>query len=123
MLPPLLLRYPFALPLPLLPPLLTSPRDHPRPPNLQEFHYLWTAPLEAAAILGLLGYLTNNAMLPGLGVILVVLPLQVCAGCALCCLACRRHLQPSRSGLCLPQPRRRLLRLPALCDVATLDTL
>ncbi len=42
----------------------------------QEFHYLWTAPLEAAAILSLLGYLTNDSMLPGLGVILLVLPLQ-----------------------------------------------
>ncbi len=37
-----------------------------------EFHYLWTAPLEAGAILGLLGYLTGNAMLPGLAVILLV---------------------------------------------------
>ncbi|GLC60118.1 hypothetical protein PLESTB_001575900 [Pleodorina starrii] len=41
-----------------------------------EFHYLWTAPFEAAAILALLGYLTNDSMLPGLGVILLVLPLQ-----------------------------------------------
>ncbi|GLC48313.1 hypothetical protein PLESTB_000082600 [Pleodorina starrii] len=41
-----------------------------------ELHYLWTAPLEAAAILALLGYLTNDSMLPGLGVILLVLPLQ-----------------------------------------------
>ncbi|GFR49015.1 hypothetical protein Agub_g11036, partial [Astrephomene gubernaculifera] len=41
-----------------------------------ELHYLWTAPFEAAAILGLLGYLTNDSMLPGLGVILLVLPLQ-----------------------------------------------
>ncbi|GIL86269.1 hypothetical protein Vretimale_13733 [Volvox reticuliferus] len=41
-----------------------------------EFHYLWTAPFEAAAILALLGYLTKDSMLPGLGVILLVLPLQ-----------------------------------------------
>ncbi|GLC53728.1 hypothetical protein PLESTB_000780900 [Pleodorina starrii] len=41
-----------------------------------EFHYLWTAPFDAAAILALLGYLTNDSMLPGLGVILLVLPLQ-----------------------------------------------
>ncbi|PNH10694.1 Multidrug resistance-associated protein 1 [Tetrabaena socialis] len=45
-----------------------------------EFHYLWTAPFEAAAILSLLGYLTNNSMLPGLGVILLVLPLQYIFG-------------------------------------------
>ncbi|KAG2426904.1 hypothetical protein HXX76_012691 [Chlamydomonas incerta] len=41
-----------------------------------EFHYLWTAPFEAAAILALLGYLTRDSILPGLGVILLVLPLQ-----------------------------------------------
>ncbi|KAG2424609.1 hypothetical protein HXX76_014334 [Chlamydomonas incerta] len=41
-----------------------------------ELHYLWTAPLEAAAILALLGYLTGESILPGLGVILLVLPLQ-----------------------------------------------
>ena len=41
-----------------------------------EFHYLWTAPFEAAAILALLGYLTQDSMLPGLGVILLVLPMQ-----------------------------------------------
>ncbi|KXZ44762.1 hypothetical protein GPECTOR_62g877 [Gonium pectorale] len=45
-----------------------------------EFHYLWTAPFEAAAILALLGYLTNDSMLPGLGVILLVLPLQYIFG-------------------------------------------
>ncbi|KAG2500538.1 hypothetical protein HYH03_001315 [Edaphochlamys debaryana] len=46
----------------------------------QEFHYLWTAPLEAAAILSLLGYLTGDSMLPGLGAILIVLPLQYVFG-------------------------------------------
>ena len=51
----------------------------PRPP-LQEFHYLWTAPLEAAAILALLANLTGDSMLPGLGVILLVLPLQYVFG-------------------------------------------
>ncbi|KXZ54551.1 hypothetical protein GPECTOR_4g616 [Gonium pectorale] len=45
-----------------------------------ELHYLWTAPLEAAAILSLLGYLTGASMLPGLGVILLVLPLQYIFG-------------------------------------------
>ena len=56
--------------------LLGSPCLPPLPLPRQEFHYLWTAPLEAAAILALLGYLTGDAMLPGLGVILLVLPLQ-----------------------------------------------
>lgn len=41
-------------------------------PAPQEFHYLWTAPLEAAAILALLGYLTSDAMLPGLAVLFIV---------------------------------------------------
>ncbi|KAG2500519.1 hypothetical protein HYH03_001296 [Edaphochlamys debaryana] len=49
----------------------------------QEFHYLWTAPLEAAAILALLGYLTGDSMLPGLGAILIVLPLQYFFGYAI----------------------------------------
>jgi ATP-binding cassette, subfamily C (CFTR/MRP), member 1 len=37
-----------------------------------EIHYLWTAPLEAAAILGLLGYLVGVYSLPGWGVIIIV---------------------------------------------------
>ena len=54
----------------------TEPLPPPAAPCPQELHYLWTAPLEAGAILGLLAYLTGTAMLPGLGVILLVLPLQ-----------------------------------------------
>jgi ATP-binding cassette, subfamily C (CFTR/MRP), member 1 len=37
-----------------------------------EIHYLWTAPFEAIAILGILGYLVGVYSLPGWGVIIIV---------------------------------------------------
>ena len=46
------------------------------PAAVQEFHWLWTAPLEASGIVVLLGIMTGTNMLPGLGVILLVVPLQ-----------------------------------------------
>ena len=45
--------------------------------GVQHFHNVWTAPLEAATIIGLLLWRTGGAFgLPALGVVLVVLPLQ-----------------------------------------------
>jgi hypothetical protein len=45
--------------------------------GVQHFHNVWTAPLEAAAIIGLLLWRTGGVYgLPALGVVLVVLPLQ-----------------------------------------------
>jgi hypothetical protein len=42
----------------------------------QEIHYLWTAPIEAAAILTILAILVGKFALPGWGVIAAVLFLQ-----------------------------------------------
>jgi ATP-binding cassette, subfamily C (CFTR/MRP), member 1 len=44
--------------------------------GMQEFHYLWTAPLEAFTILALLASLTKQFAAPGVGVMMIVLPLQ-----------------------------------------------
>jgi hypothetical protein len=45
--------------------------------GVQHFHNVWTAPLEAAAIIGLLLWRTGGVYgLPALGVVMVVLPLQ-----------------------------------------------
>jgi hypothetical protein len=45
--------------------------------GVQHFHNVWTAPLEAAAIIGLLLWRTGGVFgLPALGVVMVVLPLQ-----------------------------------------------
>lgn len=45
--------------------------------GVQHFHNVWTAPLEAAAIIGLLLWQTGGVYgLPALGVVLVVLPMQ-----------------------------------------------
>lgn len=45
--------------------------------GVQHFHNVWTAPLEAATIIGLLLWRTGGAYgLPALGVVMVVLPLQ-----------------------------------------------
>ena len=45
--------------------------------GVQHFHNVWTAPLEALAIIGLLLWRTGGVYgLPALGVVLVVLPLQ-----------------------------------------------
>lgn len=45
--------------------------------GVQHFHNVWTAPLEAATIIGLLLWRTGGVYgLPALGVVLVVLPLQ-----------------------------------------------
>jgi len=45
--------------------------------GVQHFHNVWTAPLEAAAIIGLLLWRTGGVYgLPALGVVLVVLPMQ-----------------------------------------------
>jgi hypothetical protein len=45
--------------------------------GIQHFHNVWTAPLEAAAIIGLLLWRTGGVYgLPALGVVMVVLPLQ-----------------------------------------------
>jgi len=48
----------------------------PDPSPLQEFHYLWTAPIEALAILALVGSLMGIYVLPGVGVVALVLFLQ-----------------------------------------------
>jgi hypothetical protein len=45
--------------------------------GVQHFHNVWTAPLEAATIIGLLLWQTGGVYgLPALGVVLVILPLQ-----------------------------------------------
>lgn len=44
--------------------------------GFQEIHYLWGAPIEAAAILILLGTLVGIYCLPAVGIIGIVLPLQ-----------------------------------------------
>jgi hypothetical protein len=45
--------------------------------GVQHFHNVWTAPLEAAAIIGLLLWQTGGVYgLPALGVVMVVLPMQ-----------------------------------------------
>lgn len=45
--------------------------------GIQHFHNVWTAPLEAAAIIGLLLWRTGGVYgLPALGVVMAVLPLQ-----------------------------------------------
>lgn len=45
--------------------------------GVQHFHNVWTAPLEAAAIIGLLLWRTGGVFgLPALGVVMVVLPMQ-----------------------------------------------
>ncbi len=62
----------------------------------QEFHYLWTAPLEAAAILALLGYLTSDAMLPGLAVLFIVSTACSCSAVLNCC--CMRTRGPRGCG-------------------------
>ena len=47
---------------------------------------VWTAPLEAATIIGLLLWRTGGAYgLPALGVVVVVLPLQVRVGWVVAC--------------------------------------
>lgn len=43
-------------------------------------HYLWSGPLEALAIVGLLIYLTGYSALVGLGLLLIILPLQYFIG-------------------------------------------
>jgi ATP-binding cassette, subfamily C (CFTR/MRP), member 1 len=44
--------------------------------GIQEIHYLWGAPIEAAAILILLGTLVGLYCLPAVGVICMVVPAQ-----------------------------------------------
>lgn len=44
--------------------------------GMQEFHYLWTAPLEAGAIIVILLCLLQQNALPGVGAIFLVMPLQ-----------------------------------------------
>eukprot|EP00878_Enallax_costatus_P043867 GHUV01051966.1.p1 GENE.GHUV01051966.1~~GHUV01051966.1.p1 ORF type:complete len:333 (-),score=98.02 GHUV01051966.1:756-1754(-) len=46
----------------------------------QEIHYLWTAPIEAGAILTILAVLVKVYALPGWGVIAIVLPCQYLFG-------------------------------------------
>jgi hypothetical protein len=46
----------------------------------QEIHYLWTAPIEAGAILTILAILVKVYALPGWGVIAIVLPMQYVFG-------------------------------------------
>jgi ATP-binding cassette, subfamily C (CFTR/MRP), member 1 len=50
------------------------------PPPLQELHYLWTAPIEATVILGLLASLTKQYATPAIAILLVVLALQYIFG-------------------------------------------
>ena len=45
--------------------------------GIQEVHYLWGAPIEAAIILILLSTLVGIYCLPAVGVILLVIPAQV----------------------------------------------
>lgn len=44
--------------------------------HLQEFHFLWTAPIEAATLLILLGTLVHIWILPAVALILVILVSQ-----------------------------------------------
>jgi hypothetical protein len=44
--------------------------------GIQEIHYLWAAPIEAAAILGLLGSLVGVFSLPGVAIVCAIVPLQ-----------------------------------------------
>nr|AXF41555.1 HLA3 protein [Chlorella sp. ArM0029B] len=44
--------------------------------GIQEVHYLWGAPIEAAAILALLATLVGIYALPGVGIVCAVVPLQ-----------------------------------------------
>jgi hypothetical protein len=46
----------------------------------QEIHYLWTAPIEAGAILTILAILIRVYALPGWGVVGIVLPCQYLFG-------------------------------------------
>uniref|UniRef100_A0A7S0R9V8 Uncharacterized protein n=1 Tax=Chlamydomonas leiostraca TaxID=1034604 RepID=A0A7S0R9V8_9CHLO len=48
--------------------------------GIQDIHYLWTAPIEAAAILTILVILVKEWALPGWGVVFVVMPLQYVFG-------------------------------------------
>lgn len=48
--------------------------------GIQQVHYLWTAPLEAIAILGLLTYLTKVYALPAYVIVFGVVLLQYYAG-------------------------------------------
>ena len=48
--------------------------------GIQEVHYLWTAPIEAGAILIILAVLVGIYALPGWGVICIVLPMQYVFG-------------------------------------------
>jgi ATP-binding cassette subfamily C (CFTR/MRP) protein 1 len=66
----------------LSPPLPSPPLPSPPPPfrrifeGIQEIHYLWGAPIEAAAILILLGFLVGIYALPAVGVIGLIVPSQ-----------------------------------------------
>lgn len=44
--------------------------------GIQEIHYLWTAPLEAATIMGLLGSMVHEYALPGVALVVVLYLLQ-----------------------------------------------
>jgi hypothetical protein len=44
--------------------------------GIQEIHYLWGAPIEAAAILALLATLVGIYSLPGVGIVCAIVPLQ-----------------------------------------------
>ncbi|KAJ9510651.1 hypothetical protein QJQ45_027539, partial [Haematococcus lacustris] len=62
---------------------LAAHQDAPHPPAplaLQDIHYLWTAPIEALAILTILVVLVKQWALPGWGVVFIVMPCQYLFG-------------------------------------------
>ncbi|GFH08791.1 uncharacterized protein HaLaN_03815 [Haematococcus lacustris] len=48
--------------------------------GIQDIHYLWTAPIEAMAILTILVVLVKQWALPGWGVVFIVMPCQYLFG-------------------------------------------